>query len=372
MKKIRVNMLSMADKVDGQGVGSAYKELVQLLRKDGKNDFEVQINKGTASSDIIHAHTIEPRNYMKMLFTKKPTIAYVHFLPNTLDGSIKLPKISSFVLNKYVIWFYKNADHLVVVNPSFKKQMVNLGLDENKIKYIPNFVSKKDFYKKDKKEINEIRKEYGLKSKDFVVLGCGQVQTRKGVLDFIDVAKKLPDIQFVWAGGFSFGKITDGHKKLAKIMENPPKNVKFIGIIPREKMNDIYNMADLLFVPSYNELFPMTILEATATETPIFLRDLDLYNEILFGEKYLRANDNKSFVKVIDEISKDKNKYNKEVENAKFIASYYSEKRVYDMWKEYYTQVLEDNKKAKLDKKNRRRKRIAKIFNLKNNKEVLI
>ena len=64
-------------------------------------------------------------------------------------------------------------------------------------------------------------------------------------------------------------------------------------------MNDIYNMADLLFVPSYNELFPMTILEATATETPIFLRDLDLYNEILFGEKYLRANDNKSFVKVI-------------------------------------------------------------------------
>ena len=34
-KKIRVNMLSMADSVDGQGVGSAYLELMKLLKEDG-------------------------------------------------------------------------------------------------------------------------------------------------------------------------------------------------------------------------------------------------------------------------------------------------------------------------------------------------
>ena len=33
MKKIRVNMLSMADSVDGQGVGSAYIELMKLLKE---------------------------------------------------------------------------------------------------------------------------------------------------------------------------------------------------------------------------------------------------------------------------------------------------------------------------------------------------
>ena len=36
-KKIIINMLSSADKVPGQGVGSAYLELVRLLTRGEKN-----------------------------------------------------------------------------------------------------------------------------------------------------------------------------------------------------------------------------------------------------------------------------------------------------------------------------------------------
>ena len=67
---------------------------------------------------------------------------------------------------------------------------------------------------------------------------------------------------------------------LKKIMENPPKNVRFLGIVPRNEMNDLFNASDLLFVPSYNELFPMTILEAVNLHVPLVLRDLDLYKDI--------------------------------------------------------------------------------------------
>ena len=35
-KKISINMLSSADKVPGQGVGSAYLELIKLLKKKQK------------------------------------------------------------------------------------------------------------------------------------------------------------------------------------------------------------------------------------------------------------------------------------------------------------------------------------------------
>ena len=198
-------MLSMADSVDGQGVGSAYLELMKLLKEDGKDEFEILLNDKIKNSDIIHAHTVEPRNYFKMKRAKVPTVAYVHFLPDTLDGSIKLPKFAFKIFKKYVISFYKKADHLVVVNPIFKKDMVKAGLIEDKITYIPNFVSKEKFYKMSDKEIKELRKKYDIKDKEFVVLGAGQVQNRKGVLDFVDVAKKLPDIKFIWAGGFSFG-----------------------------------------------------------------------------------------------------------------------------------------------------------------------
>ena len=37
-------MLSMADAVDGQGVGSAYLELMKLLKEDGKDKFEILLN----------------------------------------------------------------------------------------------------------------------------------------------------------------------------------------------------------------------------------------------------------------------------------------------------------------------------------------
>ena len=339
-KKIKVNMLSMADSVDGQGVGSAYLELIKLLKTRGKDDFEVQINENIKNCDIVHAHTIEPRNYIKLRSSKKPTIAYVHFLPDTLDGSIKLPKFAFGIFKKYVISFYKSADNLVVVNPIFKKDMVKAGLDEEKITYIPNFVSKEQFYKKTDKEIKDLKKKYNIEDK-FTVLGAGQVQTRKGVLDFVKVAEMLPDVNFVWAGGFSFGAITDGHKELQRVMDNPPKNVKFLGIIPRDEMNDLFNACDLLFVPSYNELFPMTILEAMSTDTPLLLRDLELYEDILFN-KYNKAHDNDGFASKINELKNNKTEYNKAVKLAKEVSKFYSEENVYKMWKDYYTSLINE------------------------------
>ena len=93
MKKITINMLSSADKVAGQGVGSAYLELIKLLREDAKDEFDVFINKGT-KYDILHAHTVDPINYIKLKMTKGKKVVYVHFLQTTLDGSIKLPKLA--------------------------------------------------------------------------------------------------------------------------------------------------------------------------------------------------------------------------------------------------------------------------------------
>lgn len=339
MAKIRINMLSMADAVDGQGVGSAYLELMKLLKKSGKKDFEIQLNKDIKHCDIVHAHTFEPRNYLKLKRSKVPTVSYVHLLPQHLDGSIKLPKLAFKVFKKYVISFYKQADHLVVVNPIFKKDMVEAGLDEEKITYIPNFVSKEKFYEKKKSDKSKIRKKYNLKEDEFVVLGAGQVQTRKGVLDFVKVAEKLPHIKFIWAGGFSFGAITDGHKELEKVMKNHPKNVEFLGIIPRKDMNDLFNACDLLFVPSYNELFPMTILEACSTNTPILLRNLELYENILF-KKYLSGKNNKEFISLIESLSKKDDTYKEAVKNAKYISKYYSEENVYKIWKDFYTSIL--------------------------------
>lgn len=332
-------MLSSADKVAGQGVGSAYLEQVKLVREGASDIFDVQVNS-KHPADILHHHTIDPQNYLRMKNNKNLNVAYVHFLPDTLNGSIKLPKPAFHVFKKYVTRFYNHADYLVVVNPIFIDDLVKYGIPRKKIVYIPNYVSKEQFFKKSAKESIQIREKLGYSKEDFIVLGVGQVQTRKGVIDFVKVAESMPDVKFVWCGGFSFGVITDGYEELKQIYENPPKNVNFLGIIPREEMNDMFNMADVLFMPSYNELFPMAILEAVNTEKPLLLRDLKLYEDILF-HKYLKGKDNNEFVKKITELQTDKQLYQKQSQQSKEISEYYSKENVLEIWRKFYTDIYQ-------------------------------
>ena len=343
MKKIKINMLSKADSVEGQGVGSAYLEHVGLLREGASDVFDIVINDKN-DADIVHVHSINPNFYFKMKNTKGVSVCYVHFLPHTLDGSIKLPKPIFNIFKKYVIKFYNNADHLVVVNPIFIKDLEKYNIKREKITYIPNYVSKDNFYKKSKKEKDNIRSELGISKDSFVVLGVGQIQTRKGVLDFVSVAKSLPDITFVWCGGFSFGKITDGYDELKQVYENPPSNLKFLGIVPRDKMNDMFNMADLLFMPSYNELFPMAILEAVNIGIPLLLRDLDLYEDILF-KKYLSGNNNDEFVLCIKKLSSDLKFYQKYSKLSDEISDYYSKENILKIWIKFYQDILKEKNK---------------------------
>ena len=298
--KIRIIMYSSADKVDGQGVGSAYEEQVNLIKEGASDIFEVGINNWIKTPDIQH--------------------------------------------------FHKSADRLVVVNPSFIDALVEYGIDRERIYYIPNYVSKEKFYRKSDEACAAIRKKYGVAKDAFVVLGAGQVQTRKGVLDFVNVAKQMPDVQFVWAGGFSFGRITDGYEELKKLQENPPENCKFLGIVPREEMVDLYNMANVLFVPSYNELFPMTILEAVNLHVPLVLRDLDLYKDILF-DRYMHADDNEGFKNCLLKLKNDSDVYAKYQNESRLLSEFYSKEHVLNMWREFYLSAYKDKQEELLNKK---------------------
>ncbi|WP_125706715.1 glycosyltransferase family 4 protein [Lacticaseibacillus daqingensis] len=278
---IDIHMFSSADKVAGQGVGAVYTELLDLLDKYFPGEFRIRINKYSPSV-ISHYHTIDPA-FFASTFSKRRgrKIGYVHFLPDTLDQSLRLPGVARWSLDKYVIAFYKRMDTLVVVNPNFIPRLAAYGIDPKKVTYIPNFVSRETFYPAKPDEKVQLRQQYGIAPDDFVVFGAGQVQDRKGVDDFIALAKRNPDMRFIWAGGFSFGMITNGYDHLKSAVANAPDNLTFTGIVPREDMVDYYNIADVFLLPSFEELFPMAVLEAFSTETPVMVRDLALYDEII-------------------------------------------------------------------------------------------
>ncbi len=336
MNPIKIRMLSTATSVEGQGVGSAYLEQVALVKQIG--EFQVLLKGDKGKAQINHVHTVNPTFYLRM-GKKTVNVCYVHFLPTTLDGSIKLPKPIFAIFKWYVRKFYRKADEIVVVNPIFIRPLIELGIKEENITYIPNYVSPDSFFPLSKDDKAAIRDKLGIRKEAFVVLGVGQVQTRKGVLDFIAVAKQNPGVEFVWAGGFSFGKMTDGYKELKQVMDNPPPNVKFLGIVKREKMNEVYNASDLLFMPSYNELFPMAILEAASCHVPFLLRDLDLYKDILFDD-YLKGKDNREFADLVAKLSSDPRSYEEAKGQSARVAAFYCLDHVKDIWRAYYPRIL--------------------------------
>lgn len=339
--KIKVSMFSSAERVEGQGVASAYREQVKLV-KELPQKFEIIFNK-LFNVDIAHFHTIDLKYYFLSKFFKRKgvSVAYVHFLPETVDSSLNFPALVELIFFKYIIKFYKSMDYLVTVNPYFINKLVEVGIDREKIYYIPNYVSNENFFPYSKDKNLALRKEMEIAEDKFVVLGVGQIQNRKGVLDFVEVAREFPEVKFIWAGGFSFGRITSGYQQLKAIADNPPANIEFTGIVPREKMNDFYNVSDLLFMPSYNELFPMSILEAMSCHLPLLLRDIPLYQEILAGY-YLSAKSNQGFAEKLRKLIVDQRYYQQAKDISEAGNLYYSKKHVLYMWQKFYEEVYQN------------------------------
>ncbi|MDR0223323.1 MAG: glycosyltransferase family 4 protein [Oscillospiraceae bacterium] len=339
-----INMMSSATKVKGQGVGSAYIEQVNLVKEKLGGKFKI-LENARVKADITHYHTIDPKfSLTRKSRTKRgKSLGYVHMLPETVDQSLSLPKFARKIFYKYMIAFYKSMDYLVTVNPYFIGELERYGVLREKVSYIPNYVSSDAFYPLPKEKKKVLRGEYDIPEDKFVVLSAGQLQTRKGVFTFLEMAERLPEVQFVWAGGFSFGRISDGYAKIKKVTENPPPNVKFLGIIDRELMNGVYNLADIMLLASFEELFPMTVLEAMCTNTPILLRDLEIYEDILF-DFYFKEKDTAGFVEAVRRLANDRDYYGQGVEMAKKGNAFYSKESVADMWEELYVKIYKNEK----------------------------
>lgn len=336
---IKINMFSSASKVKGQGVGSAYEELIRLLDEHLNTEFEVNVNRFT-KSNISHYHTIDPRFYISTFSKKRGVkVGYVHFLPETIEGSLNIPQPFRGIFYKYIISFYKRMDQIVVVNPTFIPKLVEYDIPKSKITYIPNFVRKDEFPHLDFEKREEVRKQLGISAGRFMVLGTGQVQERKGVRDFIKLAENNPNTDFVWAGGFSFGRLTDGYADLKKVVDNPPANLTFTGIVDRQKLSDYYNAADLFLLPSFNELFPMSVLEAFSCGTPVMLRDLDLYHSIIDGY-YIRTTNYEEMNSKLHELQGSSDMMKKYRKLSLDASDRYSEENLTKIWQKYYKALL--------------------------------
>lgn len=336
--KLHVNIRSLSDLAKGHGVDSAFKDLVQLLKKSEMLDISVNSKK---KSDILHVHTIDFASFRLMKKQKKngkKIVVTCHMMMDSFMGSLRIPKLFLPFLAKYLYSFYKQADRLVVVNPFYQEELIRNGIEKSKVTFIPNYASEELFNCVEEEKKKAIRTELGLPENAFVIMSAGQIQRRKGFDDFVETATLNPDFTFLWVGGFSFGKLTEGYEKYKKMIHAAPSNLKFPGIVSREKVAQFLQASDVFFLPSYQELFPMSVLEATKCGLPLLLRDIPLYHSILLN-RYFSGIDAKSFSAYLHQMADDKAIYAKGLQDSKAVAQLYSESSILKQWEGLYQQL---------------------------------
>jgi glycosyltransferase involved in cell wall biosynthesis len=118
------------------------------------------------------------------------------------------------------------------------------------------------------------------------ILYIGRIDKRKGIEFLIRsmpyVVQQIPDALLLVGGK---GSYLEKMKSLVKQLDIE-RNVTFLGFIPDDQLNSLYNQVQCVVVPSIFEGFGMTVIEALAAGTRVVGTDVDGIRSTLTSGDY--------------------------------------------------------------------------------------
>lgn len=313
-KKLRVNMISESTfTVKGHGVHTAFVEMTAAL--EARDDVDVKVNT-FRSSDIIHIQTVGLYSLMHLLFGRGKKVISVHVIPDSFVGSLVGVKYWYGLSVWYLRFFYGRADRLLAVSEVVKQTLQGQLKINKPIEVAYNTVDRHKYEHTQDDKVSA-RKALNIDINKKVVVGNGQVQPRKRYDVFIDAAKSMPDVLFIWIGGIPFKNLGADFKKMEELIESAPENVITTGVIDLEEVKKYFWAADVFFLPSNQENHPLAVVEAAASGLPILVRDIKEY-DASFGQDIVRGND-ETFVQLLNRLLTDERFAKKAIEGSQNI-----------------------------------------------------
>jgi len=201
----------------------------------------------------------------------KPVVLSVHTPPSLIHGAFSFASVLSAPYRRYLRRAARHVDMLI--SPSaFTAGEIEPLAGGIPVRVVSSGVDLARF-RPDPEKRRAFRAAHRLERP--TVISVGQVIPRKGVEDFITVARLLPQFDFLWVGP-EVSPLLFYNPRFNRRVHHPPANLRFLGYMP--EVESAYNGADLFFFPSYNESLGLVILEAAAVGLPLVVRDLPVYN----------------------------------------------------------------------------------------------
>ena len=282
--------------------------------------------------DIVHVHTPIAAIYGRLLKLNFPSLRIIYTAHgyHFLKGGSKLGWILYYPIEKIMAKF---TDVTININ----KEDYEITKEKLKPKkcYLLNGVGLDlDKYKKlSSKEIQEKRKEFGLKDKDFVVLMIAEINKNKNHIQLInamDILKdKYPNIKVLCIGD---GTLKESLEKQI-ILRNLQNNIFMLGY--RLDVNKLINISDVGMLLSRREGLPRNIMEFMACGRKVIATDIRGCRDLICDETIgtlVNVDDYESTAKAIEkyyilidksfEVSKEIRKYDIETINSELLKIY--------------------------------------------------
>jgi len=278
------------------GLGKAIKHQMKALENE-KIEYTLDPKE---DYDILHINTYFPKSYFLAKKAKKQGKKIVYHAHSTeedyKDGFI-FAKQTSKLFKKWLIKCYSLGD--VIVTPTlYSKNLLQgyKGLEDKKIYDISNGIEI-EFFKKDEELGKKFRKDYGFKKNDKVIIGIGLYIERKGIVDFVELAKRLPEYKFIW---FGYSPLAAATAPVKKAVNTKLPNLQFPGYVEQEVIKGAMSGADLYIFPTLEETEGIPIIEACACKQNAIVRDIKIFDGWLKdGKNVYKAKDVDEFEKKI-------------------------------------------------------------------------
>lgn len=263
------------------GLGKAIKHQMKALENenisytlDTKDDY-----------DILHINTYFPKSYFLAKKAKKQGKKIVYHAHSTeedyKDGFI-MAKQTSKLFKWWLIKCYSLGDVIVTPTPYSKKLLQGYrGLENKKICAISNGIEI-EFFKRNEKLGQKFRKEYGIKNNEKVIIGIGLYIERKGIVDFVELARRMPEYKFIW---FGYSPLSAATKKVKDAVNTKLDNLIFAGYVEQEVIKGAMSGCDLYLFPTLEETEGIPIIEACACKTNALIRDIGVFEDWLIDGK---------------------------------------------------------------------------------------
>ncbi len=278
------------------GLGKAIEHQKQALR-DEHIDFTTNPKD---DYDILHINTWFLKSYFiaKKAHKKgKKVVYHAHSTEEDYRNGFILANQTAKFVKWWLIKCYSLGDVIITPTPYSKRILEHYrGLEHKKIYAISNGVEL-DFFQHNKAYGKEFRQKYGYHKEDKVIVGIGLYITRKGIVDFVELAKRLPEYKFIW---FGYSPLAAAPLEVRKAVNTKLDNLTFAGYVERDMIRAALNGCDLYLFPTFEETEGIPIIEAISCGTDAIIRDIPIFEGWLEdGVNVYKAKDVDAFEKKI-------------------------------------------------------------------------